>query len=193
MDGLTLIREARAAGLRLAVHGDKLVIRGPRRAESVVRKLIDYKPEVMTALKLRAIDPPAPRTFGPAGDDPTVWRDWIEERCAIRQLDGRLDRVLAARLAWGEAIEAWCDGHPPAIDGTCCAACGKALGADVLDLPDGARVHFEREREFAWVELAGKDGRPVAIETGDVSNLELARRVAFVLERAARASDVSGH
>lgn len=35
MDGLTLIREARSAGLKLTADGDKLVIRGPRQAEAV--------------------------------------------------------------------------------------------------------------------------------------------------------------
>lgn len=149
MDGVTLIREATATGLRLAVDGDKLVIRGPRQAEPVARRLIERKSEVLAALTCRPIDPPAPRTSGPAGDDPADWRDWIDERCAIRELDGRRDHVLAERLAWGEAIEEWCERHPVAADPSRCAGCGAPLDHDALDLPDSARVHFEAEREFA--------------------------------------------
>ncbi len=29
-----------------------------------------------------------------------------------------------------------------------CAGCGDPLAADALDLPDGARVHWERDQEF---------------------------------------------
>ena len=50
MDGMTLLREARSAGLSVWAEGDRLVIRGPRRAEPVVRVLIAHKPDVMTAL-----------------------------------------------------------------------------------------------------------------------------------------------
>jgi hypothetical protein len=50
MDGMTLLRRAHEAGLNVATEGDKLVIRGPRRAESVARLLIEHKPKVMAAL-----------------------------------------------------------------------------------------------------------------------------------------------
>ena len=44
MDGVTLLRQAREACLAVAAEGDKLVIRDPRRAESVARLLIENKP-----------------------------------------------------------------------------------------------------------------------------------------------------
>ena len=56
MDGMTLLHRARDAGLAVAAEGDKLVIRGPRRAEPVARLLIEHKPAVMAALT-----PPFPK------------------------------------------------------------------------------------------------------------------------------------
>jgi hypothetical protein len=50
MDGLTLLRRARGAGLAVVADGDKLVIRGPKRAEPVAPLLIEHKPELMPAL-----------------------------------------------------------------------------------------------------------------------------------------------
>jgi hypothetical protein len=50
MDGLTLLRRAHDVGLRLEAAGDKLVIRGPKRAEPVVKLLAQHKREVLAAL-----------------------------------------------------------------------------------------------------------------------------------------------
>lgn len=50
MDGLTLLRDARAAGLSVRAEGERLVIRGPRRAEPVVHVLIAHKRDIMAAL-----------------------------------------------------------------------------------------------------------------------------------------------
>lgn len=50
MDGLALLTEARAAGLCVAAEGGRLVIRGPRRAEAMARRLMEHKGDVMTAL-----------------------------------------------------------------------------------------------------------------------------------------------
>lgn len=52
MDGLSLLAEARRAGLRLEVDGDRLMIRGPRRAEPIARRLIEAKPAVVEALRV---------------------------------------------------------------------------------------------------------------------------------------------
>src|SRR5271170_6073935 len=63
MDGLTLLRDARAAGLSVRTEGERLVIRGPRRAEPVVHVLIAHKPDIMAALALAGqageLNPPA--------------------------------------------------------------------------------------------------------------------------------------
>jgi len=51
MDGVTLLREAKAAGLTVTMNGDKLVIRGPKAAEAVALRLLKNKPVVMAALR----------------------------------------------------------------------------------------------------------------------------------------------
>ncbi len=50
MDGLTLLSKARTAGLELKADGDRLVIRGPRRAEPLVKELLALKSHVLEAL-----------------------------------------------------------------------------------------------------------------------------------------------
>ena len=50
MDGLSLLRQARNAGLRLEAAGDKLKITGPKAAEPVVKLLAAHKAEVLAAL-----------------------------------------------------------------------------------------------------------------------------------------------
>ena len=44
MEGLILLAEARAAGLKVEADGGDLVIRGPRSAEPIVRRLLEHKP-----------------------------------------------------------------------------------------------------------------------------------------------------
>ena len=51
MDGLTLLKEARAEGLRVSADGDRLVIRGPRRADAVARGLLFHKTDVLVSLE----------------------------------------------------------------------------------------------------------------------------------------------
>jgi hypothetical protein len=50
MDALTLVREARRAGLHVSATGSRLVVRGPRRLEPVAKALLDQKPAVLRAL-----------------------------------------------------------------------------------------------------------------------------------------------
>jgi hypothetical protein len=50
MDGLTLLSDAVTAGLTVQVDGERLVIRGPKAADAVARRLLEHKPEVVAAL-----------------------------------------------------------------------------------------------------------------------------------------------
>ena len=67
MDPLTLLREAREAGLAVHIDGDKLVVEGPMIAAPVVEKLRQHKPEVMAALEA-ACCPACGRHAGPPMD-----------------------------------------------------------------------------------------------------------------------------
>ena len=50
MDGIALILEAEAAGLTIQLDGERLVIRGPRSADAIARRLLAEKPAVVAAL-----------------------------------------------------------------------------------------------------------------------------------------------
>ena len=93
MDGLTLLQQARAAGLTVAVDGDRLRIRGPRRAEPMARRLLEQKPLVLAALSSSSTAPtvaPAPEGDQEitVADLPADWRLEFEERAAIREFEG---------------------------------------------------------------------------------------------------------
>ena len=50
MDALIVLRRARDAGLKVEAVGDKLMVRGPKRAEAVVKLLAQHKAEVLAVL-----------------------------------------------------------------------------------------------------------------------------------------------
>lgn len=94
MDGLTLLRQAHHVGLRLEVAGDKLVIRGPKRAEPVVKLLAEHKAEVIAALanSSRQAEAPAPapwfdRVIQHAQVEPALEQPWAARRGRVQELD----------------------------------------------------------------------------------------------------------
>jgi len=50
VDGLTLLREARRAGLRITAKDDLLVVAGPRRLELMAMTILAEKPSILEAL-----------------------------------------------------------------------------------------------------------------------------------------------
>lgn len=59
MDVVTLLREAEIAGLQVRTDGDKLIVRGPRSLESLARKLLERKADVLPLLTRKEA------TYGP--------------------------------------------------------------------------------------------------------------------------------
>src|SRR5262245_42120474 len=104
MEGLTLLREARAAGLSLARDGDELVIRGPKRAEPVALKLIARKPEVIRALSN-------------ASGWPARHREALAYWLALHPENE------AGRLAWGELQDRWHRLHGERVAADFCCGC----------------------------------------------------------------------
>ena len=147
MDGVTLLQKAHAVGLTVAAAGDRLVIRGPRQAEAVARLLVDHKPEVMRALHNGAA---TPIDAGSRTDTAGRWREQYRERAAARVRSGHYSPPLAERLAYGECIEDWLAAHPASVFRSDCAGCGAPLSGG-LDLPDGARVHFQPHQDSCLV------------------------------------------
>ena len=56
MVGLTLLDQARAAGLTVFTDGGRLVVRGLRREEALALELLAHKDELMAHLRARARD-----------------------------------------------------------------------------------------------------------------------------------------
>jgi hypothetical protein len=97
---LTLLDRARAAGLSVAARGDRLVIKGPRRAEPIARELMGRKAKVLALL---AGPPQGPPAASPPMSYP--WRevlpDWSIE---WRQRWGELaNQHQDVGLSWREA------------------------------------------------------------------------------------------
>jgi hypothetical protein len=97
MDGLTLLRRAYEAGLRVEAAGGKLLIRGPKRAESVVQLLAEHKAEVLEALAASAMPadrssagPPSPwfeREIPAADGEPGLEQPCVARRGRVQELD----------------------------------------------------------------------------------------------------------
>ena len=56
MDSVTLLADAQAAGLSVHAAGDRLVVRGPRAAEHLARRLLARKEEVLPLLHAEAAE-----------------------------------------------------------------------------------------------------------------------------------------
>jgi hypothetical protein len=122
MDGVTLLSEAQDAGLDLRADGERLVVRGPRRATSLVQSLLAEKHAMLGLL---------------ARDDPEViWRA-ATMRGQLRP--GAAPPVLVARpgpfprgacISCGEPVVARTAG--PAYR---CAACAHAAWLVLAEAP----------------------------------------------------------
>jgi hypothetical protein len=122
MDALSLLARAHEAGLAIAIAGDKLIVRGPRRAEPTVRLLAEHKPAVMAAL---------------ASDWRARWREALVYWSAFHPADE------AAQLAWGELQIRWHRLHGEHLPQWQCAGCHKPIGGlAAMMLADGNRAHL---------------------------------------------------
>jgi hypothetical protein len=125
MDAVKLLDRAREAGLAVATAGDKLIVRGPRLAEPVVRLLAAHKRQILAAL-------------GEATDWPARHREALVHWGAFHDPDE------AARLAWGEMVLRWHQQHGERVPGSRCAGCDEPIAnAPAMDLGFGSRAHLD--------------------------------------------------
>src|SRR5262249_55283635 len=107
MDALALLHRAQEAGLRVELIGDKLLVRGPKRAEAVVKLLGEYRGGVPAALAAGAS---VSKCDGRRGEvDATEARRW-HDRLGARIAEwhhGDRDWEAAKRLAWGDLENEW--------------------------------------------------------------------------------------
>jgi hypothetical protein len=101
VDGLTLLAEARAAGLTLTADHDRLIIRGPRRSADLAARLLANKALVLMAMAASATA--APRVV--PDHLPIDWHLQWDERAAIMEVDGGLPRERAETLALLDILE----------------------------------------------------------------------------------------
>jgi hypothetical protein len=131
MDGLTLLRRARDAGLAVAAEDDKLVIRGPKRAEPVALLLIEHKPEVLA-------------TLFPAQRAAQQWRHRYAARISHWFLHGQRRWQEAEALAYNELLNEWHMLHGRRWPQCQCAGCDEPIAERAARiLADDNVVHFE--------------------------------------------------
>jgi hypothetical protein len=144
MDALALLHRAQEAGLRIEPMGEKLLVRGPKRAEAVVKLLEAHKGEVLAALARGA-------STSERGDQESVtdsteahrWRDRLAARI-VDWFHGDRGWQEAQGLAWGDVENEWHELHGQRWPSWQCAGCDALIGgSQALNLPDGNRVHFE--------------------------------------------------
>ena len=130
MEAVTLLQRAHEAGLHIELLGDTLLVRGPKRAEAVVKLLAEHKAEVLAALS-------------PSFVNASWWRERFTAK-AVQWFVGGRDWNAAKRLAWGDLENDWHHQHGKRCPSSQCAGCDAAIGdSQALNLPDGNRVHFE--------------------------------------------------
>ena len=144
MDAVALLHRAQGAGLRVEPIGDKLRVRGPKRAEAVVKLLAEHKAEVLAALAPGASVSKRDRQSEEV--DATEARRW-HDRLGARIAEwhhGDRGWEEARRLAWGDVENEWHELHGRRWPSWQCAGCNVPLGgSQAPNLPDGNRVHFE--------------------------------------------------
>ena len=188
MNAAELIALIRAAGAELAVRGDALVLKGPPAAvERWSGPLRAAKPAVLAVLsgqrepgEHRELVGPSKlsaerRVVGAQVDvrddlpecteaEAVELRSAYEERVGMRLYDAGYRRHEAERLAYGETIEQWCERHPLRLKPGSCAGCHEPLATGALELPDGARVHWQHDQEFRCLIAYGFRRKRRAVE-----------------------------
>jgi hypothetical protein len=130
MDALALLRQAQEAGLRIEPAGDKLMVRGPKHAEPVVKLLAEHRAEVLAALTSET-------------NEARRWRERFTAR-TFEWYGGKREWEKAKQLAWGDMLNERHSLHGRRWPAWQCAGCEKLIGGlEPLNLPDGNRVHFE--------------------------------------------------
>jgi hypothetical protein len=122
MSAAEALKAARAAGIKLAIDGDDLVLEASASPPSaVIDCLTGHKTEIVAMLR-----------SGHDGWSAEDWRLFFEERAAIAEFDGGLPRTEADAQALACCIVEWLNRNPtPSAPGRC-AWCGQAESRDAV-------------------------------------------------------------
>ncbi len=134
MSAVKAIMEARAVGVHLGVEGDDLVLQAATKPPTAVLELLSrHKSAIVSWLR--------PGAGGWSADG---WRDYFEERAAIREYDGGLSRADAEAGALADCVARWCQLNPlPASGDDACVHCG-GVGPDTPTLAPGGHAWLHR-------------------------------------------------
>lgn len=112
-----LVQDVHSAGGTVVAAGGKLKLSAPAPLpDSLIEKIRQHKAEVIGLL---------------AGSQWVTddWRQFYEERAAVLEYDGELDRAEAERQAFEATIIHWMNLTPPQnLDNDHCAQCGNPVG-----------------------------------------------------------------
>jgi hypothetical protein len=90
--GMDCLLAAASAGLTVTVEGDRLIVRGPKAAEPVAKRVLANKPAVIEAIK-------RPSASTMPEHLPPEWHFLWDERAAIMEYDGKMPRERAEAMA----------------------------------------------------------------------------------------------
>ncbi len=116
MSAATVVIEARAAGIRLGVEGDDLVLEAAAPPPPAVLDLLSrHKAAIVVWLR--------PGPDGWSGDD---WHSYFDERAGIAEFDCGLSRSQAEARAFSCCVPEWLNRNPVRSAPGRCLGCGTA-------------------------------------------------------------------
>ncbi|WP_164940819.1 hypothetical protein [Bradyrhizobium zhanjiangense] len=131
MSALEALRAAGAAGIKLVLDGDDLVLTAAKAPpDTVLSELSRHKPEIVSLLR-------------PGRDDwsGADWLAFFDERAGIVEYDGGLQRAAAEARAFECCVVEWLDRNPVRSSPDCCLHCGGSESAIDPLLPYGTTDH----------------------------------------------------
>jgi hypothetical protein len=151
MDALNLLEQAREAGLDVHADGEKLVVRGPKKAELLARELLDHKAEVLPLLAVQAA--PQATQLPAVTDEPPVDSEPPAE-VLDAETAGRLEAMLPQVPARGvipflvarpavppSPVTCLSCGDPLADERLCrCPPCARAAWLAIHAVREGLRL-----------------------------------------------------
>jgi hypothetical protein len=158
MSAAAVLRAARAAGVKLAIDGDDLLLDAATMPPaSVVDALRRHKAEVVAILR-----------SGRGGWSAEDWRLFFEERAGIAEFDGGLPRTEADARALACCIAEWLNRNPtPSAPGRC-AWCCRADSRVVLPYgtEPGTHIWLHAECWPAWQDTRRSQAREALARIG---------------------------
>jgi hypothetical protein len=127
MSAAEAIMAARAAGVKLGIDGDDLVLEAAAPPPDTVLDLLSrHKLDIVAQLR--------PHQDGSLVED---WWAFFDERVAIAESGGRLPRPEAETRAFACCVAEWLNRNPVRSSPDRCLGCGTAEDADNVLLPFG--------------------------------------------------------